>query len=807
MRDYIRDVRHGIRTLRQRPLLTTGIVLTLGLGLGLNAAVFSMVDALLLRPFPIPDIDRLTQLWEAWPQPYSLREPVSPANFLDWRSQSESYEHLVALLGWGASLTGHDEPERVRGFRVSPGFFEALGVSPIHGRAFSSEEADPGRDRSVILSHRLWWRSFAADPDLVGESVLIDSVSYTVVGIAPKGFAYPYGADIWAPLAFDPEIATSRTWYMLGVIGRLKAGKTVDDARAEMAVIGQRLAREYPETNRDIGVHVLPLKEAVVGPGAQGLLGIWQAAVVLVLLIASANVTSLLLARGVERHKDLALRMALGASRFRVVRQLAIEYLLLSLAGAALALVFAAIGIELLKSQMPANLSVIITGWSEVDVDGRVVAFTAAVAVLTSFVVGLIPAWQAARSSPVHVLKEGARGSTGGVGHHRGRSLLVVTEVAVALMLLIACGLTIRGTARMLASDQGYDPDNLLTFYMSLPESTYPEDRSRLRFFDELLAGARRLPEVAAAEATNFLPAKGGDFLWPFELDGQALTKVERPWAHYRVITPGFFKTMRIPIISGRPFDQNDRKGASEVAIISETMARQYWPGADPVGERFHPGEDEDPSVTVVGVAGDVIHSWYLGGPQPTIYRPLAQAPEATLCIVVRTLGEPTAIAPAVRAQVKRLDPNQPIFAVQSMRRALSDSFLVHKTAASLMGLFGALALLLSAIGIYGLMAYSVSCRTHEIGVRLALGAARRDVLRATVGRAFRHAVFGIGFGLLLSLGAAKIMAGTLLATISIDASTFAGLAVVLLAVALLASYVPARRALRVDPSIALRRE
>jgi putative ABC transport system permease protein len=782
-------------------------VLTLGLGIGLNSAVFSMVDAMLLRPFPIPDIDRVAQLWEAWPEPYSLREPVSPANFLDWQSQSESFEHMVALLGWGASLTGRDEPERIRGFRVSPGFFAALGVSPLHGRAFSSEEADPGRDRSVVLSHRLWWRSFAADPDLVGESVLIDGESYTVVGIAPQGFTYPYGADIWAPLAFDPEIATSRTWYMLAVIGRLKAGRTVDDARAEMAVIGERLAREYPETNRDVGVHLLALKEAVIDASVQRLLGIWQAAVVFVLLIASANVTGLLLARGVERHKDLALRMALGASRFRVVRQLATENLLLSLAGAALALVLAAIGIELLKSQMPANQSVIITGWSEVDVDGRVVAFTAAVAVLTSFVVGLIPAWHAARSNPMHALKQGVRGSTGGVGHQPGRSLLVVTEVAVSLMLLIACGLTIRGTARMLASDQGYDPDKLLTFYISLPESTYTEGSSRLRFFDAVLDGARRLPEVTAAEATNFLPAKGGDFLWPFELEGQEITKVERPWAHYRVITPGFFETMRIPVISGRPFDQHDRKGAAEVAIISEAMARQYWPGVDPVGQRFHPGEDEDPSVTVVGVAGDVIHSWHLGGPQPTIYRPLAQAPESMLCIVVRTLGEPTAIAPTVRAQVRRLDPNQPIFAVESMRRALSDSFLVHKTAASLMGFFGAIALLLSAIGIYGLMAYSVSRRTHEIGVRLALGADRRDVLHATVGHAFRYTLIGVGLGLLLSLGAAKIMAGILLDTISIDLSTFAGLAGVLLAVALLASYVPARRALRVNPSIALRQE
>jgi putative ABC transport system permease protein len=802
----LRDVRHGARTMIQRPMLAVVVVLTLGIGIGLNSAMFSLVDGMLLRPFPIPDIDRLAMLWESWPQLGSYREPVAPANFLDWKQQNDAFEHLLAYQVWGANLTVGDEPERAIAARVSPGFFRAFGSSPAEGRSFIPDEGEPGRDHSAVLSQALWSRRFAADPDLVGKTVLLDGERYTVVGIAAEGFEFPPGAELWVPLAFDPETAAKRNEWILSVVGRLKTGRTISEARAEMEVIGKRLAREHPKTNGGTGIHVLPLSEAVITDTRPFLL-IWQAAVAFVLLIVCVNVANLLLARGLDRQKELALRMALGAGRLRIARLLMTENILLALLGAILALPLASIGIELIRSMMPANVARFVIGWDEIGIDGRLIAFTAVVAVMTSFVFGLLPAWQASNANLTEALKEGGRSSTDGLSHQRGRSALVVTEVATALMLLVACGLTIQGAVRIAEIDQGYDPDNLVTMDIMLPEVDYSEEARKQAFYESLLAGVRSLPEAVAADVINFLPAKGGGVSWPVEIEGRPLSLVDRPWVQYRVITPGYFETMRIPLIAGRHFEEQDRQGAPAVAIVSEAMARQIWPEEDPIGKRFWPGEDyDDPWMTVVGLSGDVIQHWFQGA-QPTFYRPLAQAPEQRMSLVIRTRGEPSSIVPAVRAQLKRLDPNQSIYDVRSMRRTLADGILILRHGAVLMGVFGAAALVLSAVGIYGLMAYSVSRRIHEIGVRMVLGAARGDVLRLTVARALRLTAIGVGIGLLLALGAGQVMAATLFGTVSLDVATFAGFALILLVVALLAAYLPARRALHVDPAVALREE
>lgn len=804
----LRDVRHGARTWFQRPMLTVVVVLTLGIGIGLNSAMFSLVDAMLLKPYPIPDIDRLAMLWESWPELGLEREPVAPANYLDWKNQNDVFEHLVATREWGANLIiGSEEPERVFGLLVSPGFFRALGVTPAQGRVFVSEEGEPGRDHSTVLSRSLWSRRFAANPDLVGKAVLLDGERYTVVGIAPEDFEFPPGAELWVPLAFDPETASKRNEWFLSVFGRLKTGRKLSEARAEMDVIAKRLAREHPKTNGGTAIHLLPLNEALIGLGTRPLLLIWQAAVTLVLLIACVNVANLLLARGLERRKELSLRMALGAGRLRIARQLMTENLLLALVGAMFALPLAAIGIQFIQSAMPANVTRFVVGWGTIGVDGRLIAFTAVVAIMTGFAFGSLPAWQASRSSLTEALKEGGRSSSDGFSRQPGRNALVVAEVAIALMLLVACGLTIRHAIRIAEGDQGYDPGNLMTMDIVLPEVSYSEEAKKRTFYESLLAGVQSLPEAVAADAINILPSKGRNLSWPVEIEGRPLSLVDRPWVQYRVITPGYFETMSIPLIAGRHFGTQDGQNAPAVAIVSEMMARQLWPDEDPIGKRFWPGEDyEDPWMTVVGVAGDVIHDWVQGA-QPTFYRPLAQAPEQRMSLVIRTRGEPSSIVPAVRTQLTRLDPNQSIYAVRSMRRALSDRTVGLRYSAVLMGVFGAIALLLSAVGIYGLMSYSVSRRNHEIGIRMVLGAARGDVLRLTVGGAFRLTAIGIGIGLLLALGAGQVMAASLLGAVSLDASTFAGFALILSVVALLAAYLPARRALHIDPAVALREE
>jgi putative ABC transport system permease protein len=801
---FLKDARQGVRRWLQQPLLAVMVILTLALGIGLNSAVFTIVDALLLRPYPIPDLDKLAMLWQSWPE-YGDREPVSPADFLDWKEQSNVFEPLLAIRGWGASLNADGEPERVLGFRVSPGFFEALGVTPHRGRAFMPEEGEPGRDGSVVLSHRLWTRRFAADPDIVGQTVLLDSESYTIVGIAPEGFDYPTGSDLWAPLSFDPETAAMRTWYFFNVIGRLKPGRTIEAARAQMDLIARRIALEHPETNEGTGIFVLPLNEALIDVGSKAFLALWQATVALVLLIACVNVANLLLARGADRQKELAIRMALGAGRFRIIRQLMTENLILALFGAFLSLPLAWVGTDLFRSGIPPKVVRFVQGLSEIQVDARAIAFTAGVAVLTSIVFGLLPAWQASRANLTQAIKEGGKSSVDGSSRQRGRSTLVVAEVAIALMLLVACGLCMQGVVRMIDGDRGYDPDKLLTLDISLPEAVYREGAQRKMFYQDLLVGARGLPDVAAADAITSLPSKGQNLLWPFVIEGHPVRKVDRPWVGYRVISPGFFKTMRIPLLAGRHFTEQDHESTLEVTIISETMARQFWPDENPVGTRISSGDEEDPWMTVVGVVGDVIHDGFMGGPQPTFYRPLAQAPALTMSLAVRTQGEPSSIASAVRAQVKKVDPNQSVYDVRTMRQVLSDRLGGLKLIAKGMGLFGAIALVLSAVGIYGLMAYSVIRQTHAIGIRMALGATSKDVLRLTVGAGIRLTAIGVGIGMVLAFGAGQLMASMLFGVVSLDGTTFASFSIVLMAVALLASYLPARRTLKIDPATALR--
>ncbi len=812
MSAFLRDLKFGFRSLINSPASTAIVVLTLGLGIGANTAVFSMVDALVLRPFPIPDIDRLVVLWGTVPAQGDDRGQASPADFLDWldwldwKQQSTVFERLVAFEWWDVNLAGTGDPERLQGTFVSPDYLDTLGVQPHLGRTLSADAEEFGV-RTVVLSYQLFQRRFGGDRGIVGKAIRLDGEQYEVVGVAREGFDYPDGSELWAPLWFDAKTAARRDIHYLGVIGKLRPGVSPLDAQAELDLITTRLQKEHPVTNEGRGLRAVELGRAVVDLGVPAFLTLWQATTVFVLLIACVNVANLLLARGAARERELSLQQALGAKRSRIVRQLLTENLLLSLGGATLAIPLAWMGIDLLRNGLPPEVQRFVVGWREIDLDLRVLGFTAVVTVLTTLVFGLAPALRASRLDLTAALREGGRGGSDSPSRLRGRRLLVVGEVALALMLLVASGLSIRGTLRLANGDQGYDPDGLMTFEIALPERKYEEPEKRRQFLRAVLEGVRATTGVVAADLALTLPSSGNSYSREVDIEGNTIPNVsERPTAHFVAITPGYFETMRIALVSGRAFGSEDREDTAPVAIVSQKFAERHWPGTEAIGRRFRTSDD-DPWLTVVGVSGDVLHDWFLQGPQPTYYLPFEQRPRLGMFLAIRTLGEPEAVTAAVRSQVHRADPDQPIFHARTMRQLISERILGLKYAALVMGVLGFIALVLSAVGIYGVMMYSVSRRTHEIGVRVALGAERGDVLRLALGQALTITVAGVAIGLVLAYAAGRLMASQLFGVVRLEAATFVSLTVVLGAVSLLAAYIPARRALSVDPAVALRAE
>ncbi len=806
MSALLRDVKLGLRALTAAPAATLIVVVTLGLGIGANTAVFSMVDALVLRPFPIPDIDRLVMLWGTVPKQGDDRDRAAPADYLDWKERATSFERLVALEWWDVNLSGSGEPERLQGTFVSPDYFETLGVEPYSGRTLAADAAEYGA-RTVVLSYQLFERRFGGDPGLIGKTIRLDGDEYEVVGVAREGFDYPYGSELWAPLWLDAETAARRDVNYLDVIGKLRPGVTLDDTQAELDLINARLQKEYPVTNEGRGIRAVALARAVLDLGVPTFLALWQATTVFVLLIACVNVANLLLARGADREKELSLQQALGAGRSRIVRQLLTENLLLSLGGALFAIPLAWVGIDLLRSGLPPHIQRFVVGWKEIDLDLRLLAFTAAVTVLTTLVFGLAPALRASRPDLTSALREGGRGGSESRRRQRGRKILVASEIAIALMLLIASGLSIRGMLRLANGDHGYDPDRLMTFEIALPERKYDQPEKRRQFFREVLDGVRESTEVVSADLAIVLPSSGNNYTNAVDIEENRTANVsDRPLAHYRVITPGYFDTLGIPLFAGRAFGSEDREDTTPVAIVSRKFAERSWPSADPIGRRFR-ADDDEPWLTVVGVSGDVLHDWFLQEPQPTYYVPFEQRPRARMSLAVRTRGEPEAITAAVRSQVRRADPDQPLYDPYTMRQRVSERIIGLKYAATVMGILGFIGLTLSAVGIYGLMMYSVTRRTHEIGVRVALGAGRGDVLRLTLAQALSITGAGVGIGLLLAYAAGRLMASNLFGVVRLEGATFALLALLLSAVSLVAAYIPARRALAVDPAVALRAE
>jgi putative ABC transport system permease protein len=808
MRTLALEARYAARTLWKRPGLSALVILTLALGLGANAAVFGMIDALLLRPFAIPDVDRVVMVAETSPQDGAggPRESVSPANFLDWKRQTDVFERLAAFQWWDVNLAGVEDPERVSGFLVSADFFPALGVVPALGRAFTAEEETRGGHRRAVLGHRLWQRRFSADPAVVGKVVLLDAEQYEVVGVAPPGFDFPLGAEIWAPLSFDAAAAARRQSRYLSVIARLAPGRSLDDAGSQMAVVARRLEEQYPDANRDRGARVWTLVHGMRDVGLGPILSLWQASAAFVLLIACANIANLLLARGAERQRELAVRVAIGANRARLIRELFIESTLLALATVPAAVAVAWASIRLIRISMPPQIVRFISGWDTLDVDGRLVVFTAVLALGTALLFGILPAIQASRAPLSEMLKEGGRSTTAGRHRQRLRRALVVAEIALALPLLVAAGLGSIGANRFLHGPQGYDPDGLVSMRAVLPQARYSDPGARRRFTAEVVDALSRLPGVQTAAAINVLPSSDNNSWSAIEIDGQPNPDPANPPAvDYRAATPAFFDTMRIPILRGRGFTASDREDTEPVAVITQALAAKYFPATDALGRRIKLGDSR--WLTVIGISGDVIHDWFGRRRYPTVYRPYAQSPAANVAFAIRTTGDPAALLLAAPRAVRTVDSGQPVFDVLTMRERLRVKTIGLQYVAVVMAAFGGLALLLAVVGVYSLMAFVVAQRTHEIGVRIALGATRRDVMRLAVGQTIRLTAVGALLGLLLATALGRLMEAGLLGVVSSDARLSIGVAAVLVLAALAAGYGPARRASAIDPILALRAE
>jgi putative ABC transport system permease protein len=803
MRTLGPEIRHAFRAILKRPGMSAVIVLTLALGIGANAAVFALVDALVFRPFPFPDVDRIVMVVHARDGQIDRRASVSPADFLDLRRQTDAFEHLAALAWWDANLIGRDEPERVQGFMVSTDLFAVLGVRPALGRGFLAGDDTPGRHRRVVLGYGLWQRRFGSDPSIVGRSITIDGSACEVVGVAPAGFDFPMGAQVWSPIAFDPKTAANRTTRYLTVLGRLAAGRTLEDAKAQVALATERLERQYSESNKGLAGRVYTLAHGMRDVGLGPILSMWQASALFVLLIACVNVANLLLARGAERQREMAVRLAIGASPWRVARSMLIESLWLALLAAPAAVASAWAAVTILRGAMPAHIARFVAGWDQIDVDGRLLVATVLLAMLTALLFGIVPAVQCARPKLAESLKDGGRAGAGSARIRLRRSL-VMAQMALALPLLAAAGLSVLTVHRYWNGPQGYDPDRLLTMQVVLADGRYHDAATRLRFTRNVVERLAALPGVRSAAAINTMPALGSNSGGTIEIDGQpVLDRANMPRADYRVATPRVFETLGIPLLKGRGIVDSDREETQPVAVVSASLAERHWPGTDPIGRRLK--LEDGPWITIVGVAGDVIHDWFARRNYPTVYRPFAQAPSGSMSLLVRTVPEPVALAAAARGAVRAEDPAQPVFDIKTMREALTDRTVGLRYVAGIMGVLGALALVLSIVGVYGVMACLVAQRTHEIGVRIALGATRADVLRLTLAQTGRLTAAGAGVGIALALALTRLIEAGLLGVTRGSPLMLAAVASLLVTAALLAGCLPARRAAGIDPIAALR--
>ena len=803
----ITDLRYAFRMLMKSPGFSSIAIITLALGIGANAAIFSVVNAVLLRPLPFPHADQLVRIFGA--QPQLAKAPSSPANFLDWQKQNQVFTGIAAYNGKGFNAIGGEQPERLRGLAVSADLFSILQIQPRLGRAFSAEEDRAGRGDVIVISDTLWQRRFGGDRNVIGQTVILNDKNYTVIGVMPPGFAFPdIRTELWAPLAFDAKEAAVRDTNYLAVIARLKPGVSFEQASAQMATLAHQQEIQNPTTNTGVGVKLVTLNDQIVGDIRPVLL-VLLGAVGFVLLIACANVANLFLARAATRQKEMAIRSALGANRWRMIRLLLIESVLIALLGGGFGLFLAYWGIDLLVVLKPANLPRI----AEIGLDRNVFAFTLGLSLLTGIAFGLVPAFQASKADVNDALKEGSRGASGGPARQRMRNFLVVSEVALSLVLLIGAGLMIRSFARLLAVDPGFKADHVMTEEVSLPESKYPTNDKQAAFFQRVEQGLRTISGVQFAAVASYLPFDGSDSTG-FDVEGRAPSSPgQRPMTDYRLISADYFRAMGIPLRKGRAFNDRDNASAPGVVIINETLARQFFPNEDPIGKRIGLSGPTDWR-EIVGVTGDVRNYGLDEEVKPESYIPYLQSAPGYLAgvasrmaLIARTGSQPAGFAAAMTNQVQALDKNQPVTYVKTMESYLAESLAQRRFNMLLLGVFATLALVLAAIGIYGVIAYTVTQRRHELGIRVALGAGAADILKLVLRHAMAMTFVGIAIGLACAFALTRFM-GTLLYRIAAtDPLTFIGLAALLTLVALVATFIPARRAMKVDPMVALRYE
>jgi putative ABC transport system permease protein len=819
MGTLVQDLRYGMRVLLKSPGFAAVAVIVLALGIGANTAIFSVVNAVLLRPLPYQDPDRLVQVWEVPPPknfPGMTRFGASAANYIDRRDQTHVFGQLAIFSNARFNLTGKGQPESVTSAAVSSNYFSVLGVRPLFGREIGPGDDQPGHPDAVVLSYGFWREHFGSDPGIVGQNVNLNGQSYTVVGVMPPGFQMPLSAQIWTPLAWTDREKAARANRHYRIIGRLKPGVDLKQAQAEMNTISSQLAQQYPVEDKGWGAEVVPLRDELVGDVRPALL-VLLGAVAFVLLIACANVTNLMLAKTLGRRKEIAIRSALGASRTRVVQQILSETVLLALTGGAMGLLIAHFGARLISAFLAGQLSLS----PEIKLDGWVLGFTLVVSLLTGILAGLAPALRLTKTDLNEALKQGLGRTDADSGGKRTRGVLVVAEVALSLMLLIGAGLMIRSFWMLRSVDPGLDPTNVITMRVGIPapSTKFPSPMQQSNFFNAVLQRVRSLPGVESAGIIDALPLTGDGSTETVAIEGRpALPMSEQPAVSVRTITPGYIRTFRVPLLRGRDFNDADTAGRSAAVLISESMAKRFWPNENPIGKHLTITFFPDASCEIVGIVGDVKDTGLdVMNPVATLYKPLAQisAPPPALgkwssfpmSLVVRTNTTPSSLTSAITDAVHQVDSELPLLQIFTMQDVIDTSISQQRFNMMLLAVFAGLALLLAAIGIYSVLSYSVKRRVREIGIRMALGAQVRDVLRLIVVEGMRPTLIGVGIGLAGSLALGRLLTSLIFGVKPTDALTFGAVSLLLTSVAFCASFIPAYRATRVEPMKTLRDE
>jgi len=809
MSGLLRDIRFGIRQLRKSLGFSIIAIVTLALGIGSNTAIFSNVNALLLHPFGLPHLDRVMAIWETVPKEAATSVRVAPANFRDWTSQSSSFKHLAAIEGWNANLTGDGIAERVEGYRVTPEFFPLLEISPSLGRNLAEVDFQHGPAPVVVLSQGFWRKNLGSDPAIVGRNLQLNGEKFTVIGVAGKGADLPAGAELWTPLDLSSNLSADRSSHSLVVIGRLDDGTSIASAGADLQAIAGRLSQQFPGTNGGHGVRVISLVEDSTH-GTRQFVSVLMGAAFFVLLLACVNVANLQLARATGRQKEIAVRLGMGAGRWQLIRQLLVESILLSGAGAVVGVALAHVGMSALRADLPPFIVQHVPGLSHIDFDMRVLGFTIGMALLSGILSGLAPALQFSRSQVGETLKENSRGTSATWASGKLRALLVTSEIALALVLLVGAGLMVKGFRHLSDIETGFDRTHVLTFSVALPEVKYQTADQIRGYYDRVVRDLQSILSVQSVACVSSVPSS---WYWnwvEYKAEGTPpTTPGESPSTISQIVSPDFFATLRIPLLKGRLFSAEDTRDSLPVAVISEVMARRNWPGQDPIGKhvKLTPRDAHQPDRLVVGVVRDIRSNVLDTSLSPTTYIPLTQAPPQSSSFVLRTSSDPRMAAAVVAAQVRNADPAVPAYDVRTLEQGIADNMSGVESSARMMMIFAVVALILAAAGIFAVMAYAVSRRTHEIGVRMALGAQRNDVLRLVISSSLKTAALGLTIGLCIAGLLARALSSALLGVVQVDASVFALLTATLAAVALLAAYIPARWATKVDPVQALRYE